>query len=131
LDSQINTQQDGYIDRLVKLLPAEGIAALTAIKGIVPGGSAGLMYLWGAFAVVGVFVVLWATRARHISSPMQLAFILIAYVIWAANIMWDTLQPSYALINPIGGFAPALAAILFTLFIPFAFPAPAPAAPAQ
>jgi hypothetical protein len=131
LDSQINAAHDSYTDRLVKLLPAEGIAALTAIKGIVPNNGASLIWLWIAFGVVGVFVVLWATRARHITSAMQLAFILVAYVIWAANISWGTLQDSYEVIADIGGFAPALVAILFTLFIPFAFPNPTPAANPQ
>jgi hypothetical protein len=124
MDSQINTAQDTYVDRLVKLLPAEGIAAMTAINGIVPDNDKSVPWLWGAFLVVGIFVVLWATRARHITSPMQLAFILIAYVIWAANILWETLQAAYEIFSDVGDFAPALVAILFTLFIPFAFPSP-------
>ena len=124
MHSQINAAQDSYTERLVKLLPAEGIAAVTAIKGIVPEGSRSLLWLWITFAVVGIFVVLWATRARHITSAMQISFILAAYTIWTANILWDTLQNSYEFLADVGGFAPALAAILFTLFIPFAFPNP-------
>jgi len=129
LDSQINAAQDSYIDRLVKLLPAEGIAALTASKGIIRQGGDSFWWLWGTILVVGIFVVLWAARVRNIRSPLQLTFILLAYVIWAANVLWEMLQPNYETFANTPDFAPALVAILFTLFIPFAFPNPVPASP--
>ncbi|MEI9885464.1 MAG: hypothetical protein WDN08_03030 [Rhizomicrobium sp.] len=125
MSGQIDNNQDGYTDKLVKLLPAEGIAALTTINGLIPLDRDDRLWIVLAIVVVGLFVVLWARQIRKISSVLQLGFILAAYVLWAANIFWPWLTISLASLSDAPNSIPAIFSILFTLFVPFAFPAPA------
>jgi hypothetical protein len=74
--------------------------------------------------VVGVFVVLWARQVRKVKTPVQLAFTLAAYLLWAANIFWPWLTISFAALSDAPNSIPAIFSILFTLFIPFAIPTP-------
>jgi hypothetical protein len=113
---------DDYATKLAKLLPAEGTAALLAINRLIPDETSTQALAVEILAgVVAVFVALWAFRIRGIKSGMQIAFLLVAYVIWASSIIWDRITPSVGFLsdNP---WLPAALAIVFTLFIPLAFP---------
>ncbi len=127
MSGQIDGHQDGYADKLVKLLPAEGIAALTTVNGLVELDRDDRIWIALAFVVVGVFVVLWARQVRKVASILQLGFILAAYILWAANILWPWLSISFAALSDAPQSIPAIFSILFTLFIPFAFPTAKPA----
>jgi hypothetical protein len=119
---------DNYGDKLAKLLPAEGIAALTTVNSLIPDKGRDDKVLIGVVLVVAVFVYLWASRVRGVSAPKQFVFLLIAYFVWAANIFSVRLVnylSDYFNVGDIGTYLPALCAILLTLFIPFVFPEPA------
>ena len=122
MSGQIDGRADEYSDKLIKLLPAEGIAALLAINRLVPDDSDYNGWMIAATAIVAAFVVLWAYRMRHITAKLQLAFLLVAFLIWSFNILWDRIQPSVPGLSVEDGWLPAGIAILFTLFIPFVFP---------
>jgi hypothetical protein len=120
---------DDYSEKLIKLLPAEGIAALTTINGIIELDDDNKIWMGLSFLVVGAFVALWAMRVRQVGSAMQLAFILLAYVLWASSILWPWLKAYVPQLADAQSSIPAVLSILFTLFIPFVFAAPAPAKP--
>ncbi len=126
MTGQINNQQDNYADRLVKLLPAEGIAALTAINGIIDFQSSNKIWIVIVFLVIGAFVFLWAKIIRGVTSWLQLGFTVLAYVLWATNILWPWAGMIFPQLHDAKPYIPAVLTILFTLFIPFVFPAPAP-----
>ena len=122
MTGQINNQADGYADKLTKLLPAEGIAALTTINSLMPVQKSSTDWLLGSAAIVGAFVFLWARLGRQVRNPLQLAFIMLAYLLWSTSILWVHLQALYDWAEQAPPIAPAIAAILFGLFIPFVFP---------
>jgi hypothetical protein len=128
MTGQINRLTDGYADKLTKLLPAEGIAALTTIYSLMSGKSENTTALEGSAFIIGVFVFLWAREARQVRSPVQLIFILLAYLFWSVNILWPVLRVSHAWAGQASPMTAPVLAILFALFIPFVFP---PAPPVQ
>ncbi len=113
---------DNYSDKLIKLLPAEGIAALTTIKTLLPAASTSFVWLGMSAGIVGVFVFLWARLMRQVQSGKQLAFTMTAYLLWVVNILWDSLTGSFAMAADAPAVLPAVLSILFALFIPFVFP---------
>lgn len=121
MTGQIDTFKDSYSDKLIKLLPAEGIAALTTIKTLIPVNGADADWLWWSAAIVGLFVLLWAWIIRLIRNPLQLAFIMIAYLLWMLNILWD-LASDLPIFSNAPPAIPAVCSILFALFIPLVFP---------
>jgi hypothetical protein len=131
MTGQINKLTDGYADKLTKLLPAEGIAALTTIYSLMSGKSENTPALEGAAFIIGVFVFLWAREARQVRSPVQLIFILLAYLLWSVNILWPVLRVSHAWAGQSPQMSAPVLAILFALFIPFVFPPAQPATPVQ
>ena len=124
MTGQIDRAADGYAEKLTKLLPAEGIAALTTIYSLLSASSKDTPALEGAAFIIGVFVFLWAREARQIRSPVQLIFILLAYLLWSANILWPVLRVSHAWAGQAPVMSAPVLAILFALFIPFVFPKP-------
>jgi hypothetical protein len=84
--------------------------------------------LEGSAFIIGVFVFLWAREARQVRSPVQLIFILLAYLFWSVNILWPVLRVSHAWAGQASPMTAPVLAILFALFIPFVFP---PAPPVQ
>lgn len=113
---------DNYSDKLIKLLPAEGIAALTHHQDAVARGQHSFVWLGMSAGIVGVFVFLWARLMRQVQSGKQLAFTMTAYLLWVVNILWDSLTGSFALAANAPAVLPAVLSILFALFIPFVFP---------
>lgn len=124
MSGQIDVAKDDYSDKLIKLLPAEGIAALTTIKTMLETVSTNFYWLLGCAVIVGLFVFLWARLMRKVTLPLQLAFIMVAYLLWAMNIMWGDLTGAVRVLNQAPSEIPAIGSILFALFIPFVFPSP-------
>lgn len=122
MSGQIDISKDSYADKLTKLLPAEGIAAMTAIKSLFPPDTSYLPWLEGAAVVVAIFVFFWAFKARRVANPLQLLFIMLAYGLWVISILWDLLTGRYAIAQNAPQALPAVASILFALFIPMVFP---------
>ena len=122
--AQIDRQRDEYSDKLAKLMPAEGTAALLAIDNLVPNQSGTDGWMLFTFVVIGLFVFFWARNVRGIHDGMQLGFLTLGYVIWAANILSGRFDEYYELIFGENWFTfvPALVAILYSLFIPLVFP---------
>jgi drug/metabolite transporter (DMT)-like permease len=122
--AQIDRQNDEYSDKLAKLLPAEGTAALLAINNLIPNESRTDIWIVVAFFVIGIFVFLWSRKIRNVADPIQLGFLLLGYVVWAANILYGRFDDYLEKMFGLGGidFVPAVIAILYSLFIPLVFP---------
>lgn len=114
---------DQYADKLAKLLPAEGIAALLAIKNLIPDEQSLDKLIWLAVVAVGIFILLWEWKVRRVTAVIQLAFLVGAYLVWAANVFTNRLD-SYFNDSSVVTLAPPVLAILVTLFTPLLFPTP-------
>ncbi len=113
---------DNYGDKLAKLLPAEGIAALLAIKNIVPDVQSDDKIIEGSILAIAIFVGLWAYRIRRITNWVQITFLLIAYTIWAMTIFSDRLTANFEGYEDTLAKAIAALAVLCTTFAPLLFP---------
>lgn len=124
MNAQIDPVNDSYSDKLVKLLPAEGTAALLAASNLIPNKNSTDVWLLVAIIIIGIFVYFWGKNMREITKIPQLVYIVIGYLIWAINITSYRFVAYYQDIfgNAWESFLPALAAILYSLFIPFVFP---------
>jgi FtsH-binding integral membrane protein len=123
MSGQIDLQKDQYSDKLAKLLPAEGTAALLAINNIVPNKSTADPWILVAVIAIGLFVVLWARKYRQVADNKQLGFLILGFVVWAVNILSGRFTDYYyAWFGDYWfPFVPALIAILYSLFIPLVF----------
>jgi len=87
MTAPIDTAEDSAIDKVAKLIPAEIVAALTAINGLVPEDAPA--WLMPSFAIaLLVLVYFYLTKLRGMKSHGQVAFVcLLAFPVWASNIL--------------------------------------------
>ena len=79
------TTPDDYKAKLLKLIPAEAVAAYVTLDGIIRSSASGngrLVGLWVAFAVglIGTPLYLW--RLQGVTLPVQLAISTVSFAIW-------------------------------------------------
>jgi hypothetical protein len=82
--------QDEYLDRLLKLIPGETVAAYLFVVGVIQTalkaqpGALGL-WLWIVFGVIGVGNFFYWKRAK-VTDPAQYVLLTAAYVVWVFTI---------------------------------------------
>jgi hypothetical protein len=82
--------QDEYLDRLLKLIPGETVAAYLFVVGVIQTAlkgqpSALSIWLWIVFAVIGVGNFFYWKRAK-VTDPTQYVVLTAAYVVWVFTI---------------------------------------------
>jgi hypothetical protein len=112
-------ETDGYLEQLLKLVPAEAVAAYVVLLGLVPPDEP-LKY-WGSFAVGLILVVIiryfWTEIGNEKSTDISVVIIsVIAYIIWVYNM--DGPFKVYNLYDPWLG---AVLLIVFTMIAPKIF----------
>ncbi|BBE72960.1 hypothetical protein [Oharaeibacter diazotrophicus] len=118
IDIQLNSpggaQLDTYVDKVVKYVPADVIAAWTAVLGLVKAGAGENRepILWACFAFGTVFTAIWTWRQAAspsgIAPRIQTIVSTAAFAVWAIAIG----PPFDAYLDPIVG---SLLLIGFTL----------------
>lgn len=116
-----NTAPNDFKDRLVKLIPAEIIAAYVTISGLITGFAKGkpeadqANLLWIIIVILMILTPVYLTKISGVTKKGQLVFSTIGFLIWA----FATASP-YT--NDILGFSSelitSLVLILYTLLIP-------------
>lgn len=113
---------DTYFDRVIKYIPADVIAAWTAVTGLITGSEdISLGFYWGLFIVFIALTAGWTYKQTSIKGlPLavtQIAFSSIAFIVWVfalggpfANLGWYT---------PVYG---SILLILYTLIVPLINP---------
>ena len=81
---------DEYLDRLLKLIPGETVAAYLFVVGVIQTAlkaqpSALGLWLWIVFAVIGVGNFFYWKRAK-VTDPAQYVLLTAAYVVWVFTI---------------------------------------------
>jgi hypothetical protein len=82
--------QDEYLDRLLKLIPGETVAAYLFVVGVIQTalkaqpGTLGL-WLWIVFVVIAVGNFFYWKRAK-VTDPTQYILLTAAYVVWVFTI---------------------------------------------
>jgi len=78
------TPENKYTDRLLKLVPAEIVAAFLAIKSAIPPNTANTETAsMVVFFVLLVLVPFYLTLLLKVHSKLQIAVSMISFVIWA------------------------------------------------
>ncbi len=82
--------QDEYLDRLLKLIPGETVAAYLFVVGVIQTAlkaqpSALGLWLWIVFAVIGVGNFFYWKRAK-VTDPAQYVLLTLAYAVWVFTI---------------------------------------------
>ena len=81
--------QDDYIDRLMKLIPADTVALYLSLDGIVRSGLKGdpalSTWMWALFVVVTVGNVLY-WRKTGVTDVVQYVVLTLAFVVWVFTI---------------------------------------------
>lgn len=82
--------QDEYLDRLLKLIPGETVAAYLFVGGVIEtalkGQASALgLWLWIVFAVIGIGNFFYWKRA-NVTDPAQFVLLTLAYAVWVFTI---------------------------------------------
>lgn len=107
---------DTYVDRLVKYIPPDVIAAYVTIESMIAAAKGGqdlVVLAWAVFAIILVACPLYLWRVGGVSKPLQLALSTFAFVVWA--FAYNGPPFSYLEIAPIYG---AVLLTLTTFLIP-------------
>jgi hypothetical protein len=113
---------DNYLERLVKLIPSEIIAAYTFIIGILKGVNLKNPesihpLVWIVIGTLTLFTPLYLSKLMSVKKPLQLIYTTVAFIIWALNI--------YSPISISGEISFSIyisvVLILYTLLIPFIY----------
>ncbi len=83
------SEADKYLERLIKLIPAEVLVAFTATESIVATWHSSPAWYriaaWGCFAVILLALPSYLKSVARISKMRQIAASTLAYLIWAAG----------------------------------------------
>ena len=79
--------EDGYLDRLLKLIPAETVAVYLFVGGVLQTAlkdqpSALSLWLWIVFGVIGVGNILYLKKAGQVTDALQYVLLTVAYAVW-------------------------------------------------
>lgn len=81
-------ENDGYLEKLKKLIPTEVTAAFLAINSLVPLESAKNYFVYSIAAILSIICWLYLKRLQNVTAPSQLIFTsFFAFPVWAINIM--------------------------------------------
>lgn len=115
-----NLKEDNYIQKVVRYIPGEIVAAYTTASGLVLSaqGIPTVTVLWIVIVVLGVLTPLWLKYATAIpgksAAVFQIVVGTIAYLVWVFALAGGTL---FAWYNPLYG---SLLLLFFTLATPVA-----------
>lgn len=115
---------DMYLDRLMRLIPAEVVALYVVGGGFIPAGDPNVLAVWALICLIGVFAIrIYGTSTGDKKRDPQWGPILIsasAFIIWV-----------YTLGGPFEDFGVhvpyvgSLAVLVFTFFVPIFYKGPA------
>lgn len=83
------TSTDTYKDKLLKLIPAEAIAAYLSLIGIVSSsanGSSANAWMWVIFVVALVGTPLYLWRLQGVTAPVQLVLSTVSFAVWGFSL---------------------------------------------
>lgn len=113
--------QDDYVQRLLKLIPAETVAMYLFLEGVTASGLAQepsqlATWLWAIFGILLVGNVLYIWRVLEVNDPIQYVILSLAFIVWIFTIGGPF--QSLAFYQPFMG---SLALGLFTFFVPIIY----------
>jgi hypothetical protein len=78
-------QDQKYLDKLLKLIPSEIIAAYMVLAGMIPANRA----KWGTTVVTIIllcFVPLYLMKIQKVSRPAQIFFTTLSFIVWVYSL---------------------------------------------
>jgi hypothetical protein len=120
-DSSLNF----YLDRLLKLIPAEVVSLYVVGVGIIPGGDVTLLAIWAIVCLVGLFAVrIYGTSdpAKNVSPDWtHIILSAISYLIWIYSLGSLSIFGAMGIANPAVG---SLLILVWTFFVPIFYKGP-------
>jgi hypothetical protein len=114
---QQNEELKGYLDRLLKLIPAEGLGAYLVGSGFIPRDQPVVLVVWTIICLSGVVLIkaFGTADARNNEPPdwTHVAISTIAFLIWVY-----TLGGPFVVLNLHAPFVGSLLVITWTYFLP-------------
>jgi hypothetical protein len=119
---------DFYMDRLLKMIPAEVVSLYVVGVGLIPKeGESVKTYLavWAIICFVGLFVVrIWGTSDRQANLPpdwVHITISAIAFIIWVYSLGSLSIFGMLGIANPVIG---SLLILAWTFFVPIFYKGP-------
>jgi len=112
---------NGYKDRLLKLIPSEIVAAYLVIDGLIPAEApkAGVVSLIASIVLL-MFIPFYLKKTMEVDKPVQILFTMISFVVWVYSLGGPFVH--YGLYT---GYIGSVMLVLWTLVIPVFYKAPA------
>jgi hypothetical protein len=114
-----------YLDRLLKMIPAEVVSLYLVGSGIIPEAQTTTLTIWAAVCLAGVFVVrIYGTADPAENKPPDWTHIIIsaiAFVVWVYSLGGGPFA-AWGLADPMIG---SLLVLAWTFFVPMFYKGPA------
>ena len=111
---------DPYVDRLVKLLPSEGVATYLVLDGIL-GTLKQPVVVWVVTLVMLILTPVYLRRATHVRSVRQIVLSTVSFLVWAIAVGSALQQSLGSYYQPACG---SLLVVLFTFVVPIFYSGP-------
>jgi hypothetical protein len=115
--------QDGYLERVLKLIPAETVAVYLFLQGVLQSALDGSneigqlqAWLWGIFFVLLVGNILYIRRYLDVTDTAQYLIMTLAYVVWVF-----TIGGPFQYLSFYQPFIGSVVLGLFTFFVPLLY----------
>jgi hypothetical protein len=112
-----------YLDRLLKMIPAEVISLYLIGQGVVPTENMIAGFVWAAVCLIGVVALrAWGTADQRANKPTDWVHVIIssvAFVIWVYTLGGPFAQAGIQL-----PWLGSLVVLAWTFFVPFFYPRP-------
>ncbi len=110
--------EDAYLERLLKLIPAETVAVYLFLQGVLQSALSeqeGQLqaWLWGVFLVLLVGNVFYIRRFHDVTDPVQYVILSLGFIVWVL-----TLGGPFAFLSFYQPFMGSVILGLFTFLVP-------------
>ena len=114
-----------YMDRLLKMIPAEVVSLYVVGIGLIPKETATYLAVWSVICFIGLFVVrIWGTGDSKANLPPDWVHIIIsavAFIIWVYSLGSLSIFGALGIADPVIG---SLLILAWTFFVPIFYKGP-------
>jgi hypothetical protein len=114
---------DAYLERLLKLIPAETVAVYLFVQGVLQSGLAEparldqlQIWLWIVFGIFVVGNILYVRRFHDVTDPVQYLILTLAFAVWVF-----TLGGPFQYLGFYEPFMGSVILAIFTFFVPIVY----------
>jgi len=113
--------RDGYMERLLKLIPGETVAMYLFLQGVIQSGLDGetnqlIIWLWAIIAILALGNIFYLKKYQGVTDNVQILILTIAFFVWIM-----TIGGPFVYFDWYQAFMGSVILGLFTFFVPLVY----------